>query len=228
MIHLFPRWVWFGAFLTTFSAGSLNIVAIITFSGGSVSHLTGTLSRLGQNIATLNFENFSTFFGMLSFFFIGSVISGFFIRSEALRLRRRYSTVLLAESGILVISYFLLITHNQAGEFLASLACGLQNAMISNFSGSIIRTTHMSGIFTDLGAAIGRALRTHQPQTPQIMVHLVLLTGFVSGSVVGTLLYNGFGLDAFWLPISITAICGILYGIHALKKSRDMHLPEEI
>jgi uncharacterized membrane protein YoaK (UPF0700 family) len=46
--------------------------------------------------------------------------------------------------------------------FWASAACGLQNAMVSTYSGAIIRTTHITGTVTDLGAMIGQYLRGHR------------------------------------------------------------------
>ena len=45
------------------------------------------------------------------------------------------------------------------GHYLASAACGLQNALVTNYSGATIRTTHVTGIFTDLGLMIGARLR---------------------------------------------------------------------
>jgi uncharacterized membrane protein YoaK (UPF0700 family) len=39
------------------------------------------------------------------------------------------------------------------------MACGLQNAMATGYSGAVIRTTHVTGIVTALGIAVGLAAR---------------------------------------------------------------------
>ena len=45
------------------------------------------------------------------------------------------------------------------GLLLASAACGLQNALATTYSGAIVRTTHVTGIFTDLGIMLGAIFR---------------------------------------------------------------------
>jgi uncharacterized membrane protein YoaK (UPF0700 family) len=44
------------------------------------------------------------------------------------------------------------------GAYLVCLGCGLQNGMCTTFSGAVIRTTHVSGILTDIGLIIGQAI----------------------------------------------------------------------
>ena len=38
------------------------------------------------------------------------------------------------------------------------MACGLQNSMVATYSGAVIRTTHLTGLTSDMGAAIGNWL----------------------------------------------------------------------
>jgi uncharacterized membrane protein YoaK (UPF0700 family) len=43
-----------------------------------------------------------------------------------------------------------------------AMACGLQNAMTSSYCGLMIRTTHVTGMVTDLGVMLGHWLRHGQ------------------------------------------------------------------
>ncbi|MCV5232039.1 DUF1275 domain-containing protein, partial [Escherichia coli] len=87
---------------------------------------------------------------------------GFFIESSALKLGRRYGVALCIEGRLLLLSLGFLVQGDLYGQYLASAACGLQNAMITTFSGAVVRTTHMTGIITDLGIMIGESLRGRQ------------------------------------------------------------------
>ena len=72
---------------------------------------------------------------------------------------RRYGVALCVEGGLLLTACYLLNLNSLYGQYCASAACGLQNAMITTFSGAVVRTTHMTGIVTDLGLMIGAKLR---------------------------------------------------------------------
>ena len=70
--------------------------------------------------------------------------------------------------------------HPAMGALLAAMACGLQNAMATTFSGAAIRTSHLSGMFTDLGIGIGHALRGLPLQKRRLL--LCLLIPIIPGS----------------------------------------------
>ena len=53
----------------------------------------------------------------------------------------------------------LLNKDNINGECFAAFACGLQNALTTSYSGAVVRTTHLSGIITDIGNVLGMACR---------------------------------------------------------------------
>lgn len=52
---------------------------------------------------------------------------------------------------------------------------GLQNAMVSHYKGTIIRTTHLSGVLTDLGLALGYIARGLKVENRRIILHLLIL-----------------------------------------------------
>ena len=62
-------------------------------------------------------------------------------------------------SLLLYVSVPLLEHKSAYGMYATACACGLQNAMVSTYSEAVVRTTHVSGMFTDLGIFLGHALR---------------------------------------------------------------------
>ena len=175
MLTRLPPWVEVGAFLLAFLAGSVNAVGLLGFSHQSVSHLTGTSSLLGLALADIDLSVALHLLLTLLSFLAGAPLSGILIPSTALKLGRHYGFSLLIEAALLVMAMLSLQQGNHLGIYLASMACGLQNAMVTTYSGSIIRTTHLSGIFTDLGIMLGRRLRGEALDGRRLLLFLLLL-----------------------------------------------------
>lgn len=98
-----------------------------------------------------------------------------------------------------------------------SAACGLQNALATTYSGAIIRTTHVTGVFTDLGILIGSALRGDPFDRRKALLFVLIISGFVLGGVVGAFLFSAFEFTALLFP---AAFCFAL----ALSYKRFMYL----
>ena len=206
MINKLPRWVEVGGFFLAFIAGSINSVGLLGFKHQAVSHLTGTSTFLSLEIATLNGPEIIHLLLVAASFLIGAVFSGFLVGNTALKLGRPYSFALLIESFLLFGAFVFLNKNSSFGYYLASIACGLQNALTSSYSGAVIRTTHVSGLFTDIGIIIGLRLRGHAADRRKIILYVILISGFICGGIVGALLFNHLAFKAILLP-SIMAAC---------------------
>jgi uncharacterized membrane protein YoaK (UPF0700 family) len=83
--------------------------------------------------------------------------------------------------------------------------------MVSSYSGAVIRTTHVTGIITDLGIALGQALRRQKVDWRRTGLYLVLLSGFFTGTVCGSLGYYRVGYAVLLMPSSVAGLGGCLY-----------------
>ena len=211
MLKRLPPWVEIGAFLLAFLAGSVNAVGLLGFSHQSVSHLTGTSSLLGLALADLALAEAGHLLLTLLSFLAGAMLSGILITSTALKLGRHYGFSLLIEAGLLVLAMIALQRGSDLGIYLASMACGLQNAMVTTYSGSIIRTTHLSGIFTDLGIMLGNRLRGGTLDGRRLLLFLLLIGGFICGGVVGTVLFRWLHFAALLAPATLAAMLAVIY-----------------
>lgn len=206
-----PRWVWVGAGSLACVAGMVNVVGYLGFEHQAVTHLTGTTSLLGAAIVAGDERAAGQLLGVAVAFTVGAALSGMIIQDSTLRLGRRYGVTLTIESILLFAAMFLFKQHQAAGALLAAMACGLQNAMATTFSGAVVRTTHLSGMFTDLGIALGHLLRGMALPRRRLALSGLIISSFFSGGIVGAGLYRHLGYDALAVPAVVTGLVGIGY-----------------
>ncbi|MDO8910004.1 MAG: YoaK family protein [Pseudohongiella sp.] len=214
MIRKLPRWVEIGGFILTFIAGSVNAVGLLGFQHEAVSHLTGTASLLAMQVARFDSSSSIHLLLVIVSFLLGAIFSGFVIGNTALKLGRRYSVALITEAIFLLIAMYLLMEGDSSGHFFASAACGLQNAMTSSFSGAVVRTTHVSGLFTDIGIMLGAMLHGEPADRRRMSLYLILICGFILGGVAGSLLFFRMEFLSLLLPATLAAMLAMAHIIY--------------
>ena len=182
-------WVFAGAAALAGVAGFIN-VCLLSFFHVPVSHMSGAVSRLSGDVATVNLTDIK----------------------------------LIIEGGMLTLATYLLLRGNQAGVSMAAMACGVQNAMASSYYGLVIRTTHMTGIITDVGVMLGHWLRHRRIQVWKLMLLVTILAGFASGGVAGAVLLHGYGAAALALPAVGCLSMGAGYTVWLQMKGRSHEL----
>jgi uncharacterized membrane protein YoaK (UPF0700 family) len=214
MASRLATWVWIGAAALACVAGMVNVVGYLGFEHQAITHLTGTTSLLGAALAQGNLRSVLQLAGMLLAFMLGAVLSGLLIKDSVLQLGRRYGVALAFEAALLVLAVPLFEQGYFAGPLLAAVAIGLQNAMATTYSGAIIRTSHVSGMFTDLGITIGHAMRGLPVDQRRLWLCLVIITAFLAGGVFGAVLYGHWHYKALYLPALLTGTTGLIYGVY--------------
>jgi uncharacterized membrane protein YoaK (UPF0700 family) len=212
--HATPAWVYLGGFALAMIAGLINAVGFLGVYQQALSHLTGTLTVLGMELARGHYAVALHALSILLAFFAGCVASGALIAQGQLKLGRRYGVALSLESVALFAAVILLRRGSATGEYLGALACGLQNAMATTYSGSAMRTTHMTGMVTDIGIACGHLLRGMAVDWFRFRLYGVLLLGFFAGGVAGAVGYGRFGYDTLLLPAALSGITGVAYTVY--------------
>ncbi|TZF91636.1 DUF1275 domain-containing transporter [Cognatilysobacter lacus] len=220
MISRLPRWVWPVAWLLAFDAGAVNAVGLLGAAHQAVSHLTGTTTLLATAIADGDGLGIARFAGVALAFVAGAVAAGAVIPTNPLDLDQRQSALLAAVAVLLVLSLAAFESGSLAGLHLAAAACGLQNAMTTSFSGAVVRTSHVSGMFTDLGIALGHALRRAPVQPRRLLLCSVVIAGFFAGGLAAAALYARVGYGALWLPTGMTVVLAIVNAAHVARRAR--------
>lgn len=215
MLQKLGSWAWMGGAALAGIAGMVNAIGYLSYSHQGVTHLTGTASQLGIAVQGLDGVNAAHLGLVMAAFFAGAVLSGFIIRRQTLKLGRRYGVALGLVGGLLCVAALLMRRNHEAGSYFASAAFGLQNAMASTYSGAILRTTHVTGIVTDLGAMLGHALRGMDVEWPRARLYLMVLGGFTAGGVLGAAVFRLVGTDALFYPAGLTLVVAAGYGVYS-------------
>ena len=209
-----PRWVWIGAIALACIAGMVNVIGYLGFEHQAITHLTGTTSLLGAALAQGDLRAIVHLWGMLIAFCVGAMLSGLVIQDQTLKLGRRYGVALALEAALLLLAIPLFKQQQIWGALLAAMACGLQNAMVTTYSGAAVRTTHLSGMFTDLGIGLGHLLRGMPLPMRRLTLSGLIISGFLGGGVLGAWFYRHWGYDALLAPALLTGSTGIGYVLY--------------
>lgn len=204
------RKVFFIATVMAAIAGYINSAMLIEF-GIPVSQMTGVASHLSDAAVHFDATDFLNSLMILFGFLGGAVLSGLLIGKAQFKTTANYGHALLINSFLLGSAAIFSFIHSEISLLLSAVACGLQNALVASYRGLQLRTTHMTGIVTDIGVHLALKLKTGIPWPWQANLLLVLLISFLIGGALGIFAYRSFPNWSLLLPSSITGLLGVLY-----------------
>lgn len=212
-----------------FVAGAINAGGFLAIQQYT-SHMTGIVSAMADHVALGAYELALTGLGALVSFLSGAAASAVMVNySRRHNLHSEYAFPLLIESGLL-LSFGLLGARllDVSGIFvsfivlLLSFIMGLQNAVITKLSNAEIRTTHITGIVTDIGIEIGKLIYWNRSQSDTVLnvradvSRLKILTSlaffFFMGGVIGALGFKHIGYIAT-VPLALTLMALVIVPI---------------
>lgn len=208
MDQLQPRWVLFGGVALAFMVSAVNIDFMLNL-GVSVSHLTGDVSRLTAD-ATRDFASASSQLRLLGSavggFVAGALLAGVFIHQRRFDLRRPYGRSVVGIGGLFLVSASLRDFSLELSCCLAAMGCGMQNGLTTHYRGMVLRTTHITGILTDIGVLLGLRIQGVSVEPWRLLSHVALVLAFAAGAVAGA------GIDVY-TDFSALTVFGVAYVI---------------
>lgn len=213
---------YFGWLMLSFLAGNVNTGGFLS-AQTFVSHVTGFATLSGISLERGYIMESLGFLTIPAFFLGGVMLSGYLTEKQSAKSHgQKFAPVMGLVAAILgVVSLFGYVGwFGQFGSaanlehdyFLLALlcgACGLQNAAITSATGSTIRTTHLTGLTTDLGLGLIRAEVYPQSNEQKAAdrhankLRLLTVIAFTLGSAVGAFMYIRFHYLGFLLPMCI-------------------------
>ncbi|BEU94607.1 DUF1275 domain-containing protein [Acidovorax sp. DW039] len=209
--------------LLAFNAGAVNAGGFLVVHMYT-SHMTGFLSSLADNLVLGNMKLVLGAVGALWAFMSGAGSTAILVNwARHHRLRSTYALPLLLEAVLLLLFGLMgAITLGWRTPFsvpltvlLLAYLMGLQNAVVTKMSSAQIRTTHMTGVVTDLGIEMGKMLYwNRQGTTPEHHVHANrerlwlfagLATMFLCGGLVGAAGFKHVGF-VFVVPLAVVLL----------------------
>ncbi len=206
----------------TFVAGAINAGGFLAVQQYT-SHMTGILSSVADHMALGTLELGMTGMAALLSFLTGAACSAILVNfSRHRNMHAEYALPLLLEASLL-LGFGLLAARleSQEGVFvsltvmLLSFIMGLQNAVITKLSNAEIRTTHVTGIITDIGIELGKVLyRYAEPETspvrvtpdmPRLRLLSLMALLFLAGGISGAFGFRYLGYLAT-VPLALVLI----------------------
>ncbi|MEO3408231.1 YoaK family protein [Mucilaginibacter sp. CAU 1740] len=203
---------------TAFVAGVTNVAGMLAFLVFT-SNVTGHVANLAKHIVEQNYHQMIIFVVWLLMFFAGAFVSSFIIRSFSDKSRwRANSTPMVIEAIILLAVaiyghnfYKETDTEREIVICAVLFSMGLQNSLVSNISGGLIKSSHLTGLFTDLGSEV--AERFHpttkdvKPVENKILIRCTVLGFYLFGGLVGGYFFDLYEFTVFYfIPVILLTI----------------------
>ncbi len=228
-------------------AGFLAVIAGFVNSAGFVlvgfftSHVTGNVGRFADDLA-LGHSSAVLAAMLVLAYFGGAFGASAVLESNVLADRATAYALLLAIEVALLAAFIVPALGLPHPAPLISLplgvAMGLQNALVTRLSGAVVRTTHMTGVVTDLGIELARWFRHSRgqlaarsgirlvagsappvaPSRARTTLLVTILGAFVVGSALGALATTRFGALALGFP-ALALAAGSGYALRARRRS---------
>jgi uncharacterized membrane protein YoaK (UPF0700 family) len=218
------------ACVLSLTAGFVNGAGFLSFAVFT-TNVTGHVATFAEKLAAGDLHTAVVIAMWMLLFLAGAFTSSIIINMMGSNQRFAYTIPIIVEILILVI-----VANNmdwwlpapiqnlrfKAGSLL--FAMGLQNAMVSMISGSVVRTTHLTGMFTDLGIELaGKAYDIKGTKSTalsnRIRLRLIIIISFFTGCIVSALLYRKFKLQVFYIP-AVLLLTGMFFDIFRIKTIR--------
>ncbi|WFU89863.1 YoaK family protein (plasmid) [Rhizobium sp. CC1099] len=188
-------------------AGALNAAAFYAV-GFFSANMTGNISTFSDHIAVGAWISALFYLAIIVTFILGATVSTLLINAGRRRnIHAIYAYSILTEGILLAIlgcADLWLLGEWRAPVLVIGLAflMGLQNAVVTRISNARVRTTHISGMATDVGIELGMAfdiLRGRErPSEAQydrakLLLHVQTILAFLFGGILGVLVYRSAG-----------------------------------
>ncbi|WP_282038768.1 YoaK family protein [Saccharicrinis aurantiacus] len=208
------------AVVLSFVAGLVNITGLLSLDI-LTTNVTGHFAFFVQKVSQLNIRGGLVFLTYVSSFLFGSFISNLIM--EFFRHNRKlnvYLVPILLEALLLIFIVIIGLNmeeHSFVISNLLLLSMGLQNSFVTKISNAVVRTTHLTGLFTDLGIELAQLLfekdkvKRREIQST-ISLRISIIAFFFIGGLVATILYINLGLGMVSLLLaSIILILSLIY-----------------
>ncbi len=207
------------ASLLSFVAGIVNVAGFFAVQR-LTTNVTGHFAFFVDEVFKLNFWKGFVYFLYIFFFFLGSFVSNLLIEIIS-RKNDQYIYIVPAviEAAILfAIGFwgkdFIIESPNTIACSLL-FAMGLQNSLVTTISSARVRTTHLTGLFTDLGIELSqlffyKAKEQKHKLVSSIKLRFTIISFFFMGGIVGAVLYTKVGLQTL-IFAATSLVLGLIY-----------------
>ena len=214
------------ATLLSFVAGLVNVVGFLATSK-LTSNVTGHFTFIVEDFHNSRYIEGLFYLIYVLFFLFGAFFASFIIEiTNRINDKFIYTIPVFSELTLLttigLFNYEFILRNPNAIVCTLLFAMGLQNSLVTSISKSVVRTTHLTGLFTDLGIELSqlfffKSQEQRATLTRSINLRLSIILSFFIGGIIGgyffldfkmktlliasVLLFLGFTLDTILIKI---------------------------
>lgn len=217
------------ASLLSFVAGLVNVTGFLSVAQ-LTTNVTGHFAFFVDEIFKMNFAKSVVYFIYIFFFFLGSFVSSFLIEWS---IKNKYSksNLIPAITEIVILFAIPVFEGEMINRYPDVIACsllfamGLQNSFVTTISNASVRTTHLTGLFTDLGIELSqlffyRGSDQRKKLYLSIKLRLSIISFFFVGGLCGGIFYDDFGLELLYSG-GMLLLLGLIYDYLLLKWTKE-------
>jgi len=213
------------ASLLSFVAGIVNVTGFLSVQR-LTTNVTGHFAFFVDEVFKMDIWMGFIFFLYIFSFFFGSFISGFLVEWVSRKNDHRiYIFPTAIESGVLlalaIFGSWLVVEGPNVFACILLFAMGLQNSLVTKISNATVRTTHLTGLFTDLGIELSqmffyREAEQQKKLLASIKLRFTIISFFFIGGITGGIAYTGIGMPVLAIA-GLTLLTGLIYDYVKLK-----------
>lgn len=216
-----------GAF-TAFSAGMVNVVSVIVFFSFT-SNVTGHYAILAQEISRGNWYQASVVVIWIALFLFGNFTSNLFIihgGNKSGKLLAHAMPLILEILCLFFVAFYLQNYYSESlnetevlvGVMLYSM--GLQNGLTASISNSVVKTTHLTGLTTDLGIFFSmltkKEFRNDRKVIEKGQLLLTIMICYMIGGVISGVIYYEIKAVTLYVVCAVLTLI-IMYDLSKLR-----------
>ena len=226
------------ATLLSFVAGIVNVTGVLSIQT-LTTNVTGHFAYFAEEIMKRDYAAAITFFVFTIFFLLGAFTSNFLAELISRKhpnlshvIPISLEMIILISVGIFGIASELSSIEGKWIAFAMLFAMGIQNSLVTKISQSTVRTTHLTGLFTDLGIELSQLFFYKKPEEKKklktsIYLRLSIIIFFFIGCISGGFLYNLLEMKTLFIAATFL-LFALLYDylrlqFHVIKRKTFHH-----
>ncbi|WP_281683356.1 YoaK family protein [Zunongwangia profunda] len=203
------------ASILSFVSGIVNVTGFLEFKQ-LTTNVTGHFALFMNDVSNFEFWKGTVYFLYIFSFLFGSFSSSFLI--EKLKENKKLNVFVLPTLiECLILSSIAIISNTGELKYPDLIVClllfamGHQNSFVTKISNAVVRTTHLTGLFTDLGIELSQLFfPEYHPHREKIKatikLRMYIICFFFLGGIIGGFLYSRLDLRLNTLILGVVIL----------------------
>ncbi|KYP13900.1 YoaK family protein [Flavihumibacter sp. CACIAM 22H1] len=207
------------ASLLSFVAGLVNVVGFLSIQQ-LTTNVTGHFAYFMEEVLRWKLWEGLAYFLYILFFLAGAFFSNLLVELISRKKEANVFVVpVLIEAILLALAAFsgpqLISNQPNLLAYILLFAMGMQNSLVTSISNATVRTTHLTGLFTDLGIELSQLFfypkaEQRKKLNASIRLRLTIISFFFLGGIAGGISFKQYGIGIL-VAGSLVLIGGLIY-----------------